>query len=71
MSHIGSSLVAMLGWGVEEFESCCKEASKEALLRAREILMQPDEPGQPEWIAERSRYGIAYIDKLLEKGHPE
>jgi hypothetical protein len=65
--NTGSGLVSVLGWGIEEFEVSCKESSKEALLRAREILSQED-PHEPDWIKERSRYGIIHIDKVLAKG---
>lgn len=64
----GAGLVVLIGWCIDDFESECRISSKESLLRAREILMQPDQPGQPEWIAERSRYGIRFIDELLAKG---
>jgi hypothetical protein len=47
MKNTGAGLVSILGWGVEEFESTCKESSKEALQRAREILSQED-PHEPE-----------------------
>jgi hypothetical protein len=63
----GASLVVLLDRNIMAFEKECRHASKEALLRAREILLHVN-LSRPEWMRQRSLYGVSYIDNLLEKG---
>ena len=63
----GEGLVAVIGWGIEDFESAVRKAPESALLRAREILAT-SEPDEDALVRQKSEYGVRFIDgELIER----
>jgi hypothetical protein len=58
----GESLVVLAGWGIEEFESAARGASKQGLLQAKKLFEEILARNSGE---ERATWGVRFIVGLL------
>lgn len=67
MSVTAEGLVAVLGWCTDDFEASCQEASLDVLRGALAILIEPDPPETPEWVVERAKWGVRFIERSFPR----